>query len=125
MSKAQTWKLRSRVVTPPGGTTNIALFNVEAGVRVISASMRILVAAAGGSVAYGVGDGTDVDGYITDADMAETAAGLKNGTGAFLVTAGGKLYTADDTIDLDIVQTTVHTTQPQLYVTATFRREEP
>jgi hypothetical protein len=88
-----------------GANETTPLFSLRAGARVLAAWCRVLTAWAGATTpTFTLGDGADPDGYITDANANEEAAGAYDGTGAFIATPNqGKLYTADDTVDVDYV----------------------
>lgn len=82
------------------------LYPVPKGMRVLWASAINLIPCAGATTpTLTLGDGTDVDGYITTANLdLEAASGtLVGGSGALLATSGGKLYTGADTIDADYI----------------------
>lgn len=53
-----------------------------------------------------VGDAADRNGFITTTNSGCTAAGLKQGTGAYLTEVPGKLYTVADTIDINCITDT-------------------
>lgn len=85
------------------------VMDVHRGTLVASVSVRINTAFSAGAPTASVGDDDDLTGMVTVADATITAlgTGLKNGTGADLTTqhdasnANGKLYEADDTIELE------------------------
>lgn len=89
--------------TAVGSNETTAVFSVQAGERIVWAScLPITAAAAATTSTITLGDGSDVDGYITTTDYDPEAAALGvpiPGTGAYLANSGGKLYTVDDTID--------------------------
>lgn len=125
MASVKTWKLSKEFQPAAVGTDETkVLFGVAAGVRVISASYRVLIASAASSaVTMTLGDGDDPDGYIAAFDP-ETATSA-SGAGAYFATSGGKLYTAADTIDVVYDQTTPGATNPKVLFTVTFQREWP
>ena len=93
------WKPEGTELTTVGPTV-YPLCAVKAGDRVLNVAVRIRTAFDGGAV-FDVGDGDNADGYIPTASITEGTAGLYNSTtGALLATAQGKLYLADDNIDL-------------------------
>jgi hypothetical protein len=98
-----------------GSNETKALFTVKKGQRVIAASYRCEIAAAASTdTTMTLGDGTDTDGFIAAIDLeAASAGGLGNGAGALLATDGGKLYTADDTVDVVYSGTTYGATNPK------------
>jgi hypothetical protein len=57
---------------------------------------------AGDELNIEVGDGSDADGYITSAQLHADATEISYvaNTGAYIDNENGKLYTADDTIDV-------------------------
>lgn len=80
-----------------------ALFDVSEGDRVVGASAKLLVSAdASTDTTQTLGDGADPDGFVTSAnlDLEGTPGAAVQGTGALLLASWGKLYTADDTIDV-------------------------
>lgn len=89
------------------GPTEFCVMDVHRGTLVASVSVRINTAFSAGAPAASVGNDGDLEGMVTEADATIGSAGLKNGTGASLTTkhdasnANGKLYTADDTIELN------------------------
>lgn len=98
-----------------GSNETKALFAVRAGERVVFASARCLTAAAASTdTTMTLGDGASAAGYIAAIDLEATAAGtLVNGQGALLNQSGGKLYTADDTVDVVYAGTTYGATNPK------------
>jgi|PlaIllAssembly_1097288.scaffolds.fasta_scaffold27725_3 hypothetical protein len=89
---------------PLASTNVIELITIPAGTFVEAVFYRVLTADAG--VGIDVGDGTDPNGWIADADVG-TAGNIGMGLGAYAVaTPGsqtatiGKYYSAADTIDL-------------------------
>jgi hypothetical protein len=101
--------------TAVGSDQTKALFQVRKGERVIAASARALIAAAASTdTTMTLGDGADPDGYIAAIDLEATTAGtLVGGAGALLNQSGGKLYTADDTVDVVYAGTTYGATNPK------------
>lgn len=91
--------------TAAGVAQTTALFTVHKGERVVWASARKDTLAAGSTTStLSLGDGADVDGYIAVTDTETGSVGtLVPGEGAYLATSGGKLYLADDTIDIDYI----------------------
>ena len=106
-------------------TETTALFTVEAGVRVRSMSARVEIAEAGGAATQTIGDGDDVDGYFTDAQLVGGTVGLKDAGGAYTNQSGGKLYLADDTIDVVHTVSMTITTKPVIYFSVTLERDLP
>lgn len=96
---------RTRTWTPAavGTDETTALFQVKKRERVLWAEAELLVAAdAATDSTQTLGDGTDPDGYVTSANLdleTGTVGTTIDGTGAML-DASGKLYTADDTVDV-------------------------
>lgn len=82
---------------PLASTDTIELIDVPAGMYVTHVFYRVLTADSG--VGINVGDGTDPNGWVADADVG-TAGNIGIGAGAY---AGGKHYTAADTIDIECV----------------------
>lgn len=96
----------------------LQVLNIEAGTLVRKVLTKIDVALVGTSGSVTVGDGADADGWDTTVDLKGTAGtvsqtqlGLTEGTPNVLVDAfaAGKIYTADDTIDLALTSNTVTT----------------
>jgi hypothetical protein len=87
-----------------GSNETTPLFPVNKGERVVWASHNPFVnAAAATASTMTLGDGSDVDGFIstTDLDLETSVVGTPiGGTGAYLANSGGKLYGADDTVDV-------------------------
>lgn len=87
-------------------TDVIKAVTVKAGEMVIGCSARIITACSAAMTAT-IGDGDDPDGYVTSVSLNGTAgtvtsttgALLQSGTTPFAITQG-KVYSADDTIDL-------------------------
>lgn len=82
---------------------------VKAGQVVDTVGVKLITAfddsGSGDELDVSVGDGSDADGYITNADIHtdQTEITYVANTGAYVVGgsgARGKLYTADDTIDI-------------------------
>lgn len=82
---------------------------VKAGEFVDTVGVKLITAftdsGSGDELDVKVGDGSDDDGYITNADLhdSQTEISYVCNTGAYVVggsTARGKLYTAADTIDI-------------------------
>jgi hypothetical protein len=99
-------KSENQIDIPTGDTYTIQVAPVKKGTLVQNVYF-IVETAEGVSIAAEVGDGDDPDGYIDGAvagiDLNST--GLYVGNGAFNDagnTAKGKLYAADDTIDIVI-----------------------
>lgn len=105
-----------------------ALFPIKKGERVLWASaQKLTLAAAATDTTITLGDGDDPDGFIAAIDTEDGAVGdLINGAGAYLATSGGKLYTADDTIDAVYDNgTTVGAVNPKVRFTVCVVREYP
>lgn len=98
-----------------GSNETTALFTVRAGERVVAASAECLTSAQASTTStQELGDGTDTDGFITTAnfDIENTAGTIAQGTGALLLASLGKLYTADDTVDVKYVANSATGTKP-------------
>lgn len=93
----------SEELTLAGG--DVAIFNVPAGTRVLEIKAEV-TEVWDGDAAITIGDGTDADGYMTDAEINTAAVGFRSSLKGAQPLAAGKLYTADDTIDLDVTSTT-------------------
>ena len=89
----------------------IQAVTVRAGEMVCSVSAKIITACSAAMTAT-IGDGDDPDGYVTSVSLNGTAgtvtstvgALLQSGTTPFAITQG-KVYSADDTIDLVLAGT--------------------
>ena len=87
-------------------TDVIKAVTVKAGEMVIGCSAKIITACSAAMTAT-IGDGDDADGYVTSVSLNGTAgtvtsttgALLQSGTTPFAITQG-KVYSAEDTIDL-------------------------
>jgi len=102
-------------VTVLDGTFDASLLNLAANdvVEVIKVPKGTLVLNVMYEVINGdatqtvnIGDGADVDGWVAAASVA-TAGSVGHGGGAF---AGGKFYSADDTIDIECPTAGAHDT---------------
>jgi hypothetical protein len=123
--KDKTWT-ESRVWTPVDidADETTPLFNVAAGEAVIAAYYLVLTAAAASTaMTVGLGDGDGTTSYIAafDPETATSAAGA----GAYLAASGGKLYAADDTIDVIYAQTTEGAVAPKVRFTIVKRQVFP
>lgn len=77
----------------------VEALNVPAGTFVKNVFVEVIAGDAGQQV--NVGDGADPNGYVA-AQTVATAGTVAKGAGALAV---GKLYTADDTIDIEVPAT--------------------
>lgn len=77
----------------------MAVLNIPAGTIIHNVVLEVITAEATGTPTINVGDGTDPNGWVAGA--VTSAAGKFLGAGAY-VAAGGKLYTAADTLDLEM-----------------------
>lgn len=87
-----------------GAADVLELFTAKAGTWVVAAFVEV-VTAEGAAATGQLGDGTDPNGFIETAGLNLNTVGWSSSliTSAFSVaTAGGKVYTADDTVDLTI-----------------------
>ena len=87
-------------------TDVIQAITVKAGEMVIGCSAKIITACSAAMTAT-IGDGDDPDGYVTSVSLNGTAGTVTSTTGALLqggttpfAITQGKVYSADDTIDL-------------------------
>ena len=87
-------------------TDVIQAVTVKAGEMVCSVSAKIITACSAAMTAT-IGDGDDPDGYVTSVSLNGTAGTVTSTTGALLqggttpfAITQGKVYSADDTIDL-------------------------
>ena len=84
----------------------IKAITLKAGEMVIGCSAKIITACSAAMTAT-IGDGDDPDGYVTSVSLNGTAGTVTSTTGALLQSGSstyaitqGKVYSADDTIDL-------------------------
>lgn len=84
----------------------IKAVTVKAGEMVIGCSAKIITACSAAMTAT-IGDGDDPDGYVTSVSLNGTAGTVTSTTGALLQSGTtpyaitqGKVYSAEDTIDL-------------------------
>ena len=74
-----------------------------------------IAAAADTQTTYELGDGDGTASYIGAIDTETfTAGSVVDGEGAYLSNSGGKLYTADDTVDVVYTVTTAGATNPMV-----------
>jgi hypothetical protein len=101
-----------------GSNETKALFSVKKGERVLWATaLPEIKAAASTDTSMTLGDGDDADGLITAIDLETMTAGTPishTNAGAYLAYSGGKIYTADDTIDVVYAGTTYGATNPSV-----------
>jgi hypothetical protein len=130
MARAQI-QIRTKTWTPASATTDetAALFSVKKGERVLWASALPLVAATAGQVGtVSLGDGTAVAGYIAAFTVTQAASPVNTpigGSGTMLAPSGGKLYTADDTVDVTFDYTSGGAIFPIVRFTIAVVREYP
>lgn len=80
---------------------NTAIFSVSAGEFVAQVAYRVL-ANFGANCVINVGDGANEVGYDAIATgVTNTTATFAVSDGAYVLNSCGKLYTSDDTIDID------------------------
>lgn len=91
-------------------STVVQALNVEAGTLVLNVVCEILTPQGAASTAS-VGDGGTPAGFDASTDLNAAAGTMTIGAGGTdaYVTAGGKLYTANDTIDLTLSAAAVDT----------------
>lgn len=92
-----TYDATRRNMTADGDT--MAVLNIPAGTVVHNVVLEVITVEATATPTINVGDGSDPNGWVAGASTA-TAAKLL-GAGAYVV-AGGKLYAAADTLDLEM-----------------------
>lgn len=101
-----------------GTTETVACFNVKAGDRVLWSSAEMVInSATSTNSTVSLGDGDGATGYVltTDIDLETSTIGQAiNGGGTFTASAGGKLYTADDTVDATYTHATNGATNPKV-----------
>jgi len=103
------------------------IFTVKKGDRVWGASANPVRAASVGAVGtVSLGDGDGVAGYIgtfTPTAAANALGTFIAGAGTFLDASGGKIYAADDTIDVDFIYTSGGVILPRIKFTIYIGRE--
>lgn len=100
--------------------TTYPIFNVKAGMLVLNVLANVNTAFTT-SVTLNIGDGTDTDGFLATAKIAPQSAvtsGILKTTSVATAEAfaGGRLYTADDTIDVVVAGATPVAGQMDVYV---------
>lgn len=90
-------------LTALAATDVLEVVKIPANTLVLSVALNVTTA-EGGTLTIDVGDGSDPDGYL-DGVNANTAAAYTTNAAAGTPTgyAGGKYYTAEDTIDVTTV----------------------
>lgn len=102
------------------------VMQVKKGDRILSTSLMALKAAASTTDTFFVlGDGSTINGFQTAFDTEANAAGkIVSVDGAYMLTAGGKLYDADDTIDLEYDESTTEgAVAPKIRVTIRYTND--
>lgn len=94
------WVISDPITSADANTTK-AVLQVPANTLVTQVLLYIHTVLDGGTPSIDVGDGTNDDGWVDTTDITETTAGIYGGVAAAAVftIAGGKFYTAADTID--------------------------
>lgn len=127
------WKIHKFDFTPDAHETtqtDVCVMDVHRGTFVRAVMLQIGVAFDGTTPTLSVGDDGSAIGFVTTVEAAATADGLKNGIGAYLNSihaasnANGKLYTEDDTIDLDFTSAGEGTTEGQCTVIVVYAEIE-
>ena len=103
------------------------LYQVQAGERVLWASLRIVTRSETGvaTSTFDVGDGSDPDGYIAAVNSDQAGGTIVAGNGAYTNQAGGKLYTAGDTVDVVYTPNTGGATTPTCKIHIAVARDWP
>lgn len=94
-----------------------AILNVKKGDRVIAVQcQKLILAASSTNSSFDIGDGDDPNGYVASLDPEAGSVGdLVDGAGALFGSNLGKLYTADDTVDIVYTDnTTPGATNPKI-----------
>jgi len=79
----------------------MAVVNIPAGTIIENVVLEILSPETTATPTINVGDGTDPNGWVAGVDTSAAAGTKYLGAGAY-VAAGGKLYAAADTLDLEM-----------------------
>lgn len=98
----------SAAITEANNGTTVLAIDVPAKTLVPAYGVHFLVteAFAGGTPSFTVGDGDDVDGWMTSANITEATIGAYNSVAAaYAIT--GKYYATADTIDVVVDDTTL------------------
>ena len=113
--------ISNTVTIPSTAATNdiVNALAIKKGTLVISTFFEIITAGVGTAAAVDLGDGDNATGYVSNSD-ATAAAGtvVPCPLASTYAAAGGKYYSADDTIDVKCHTITAMTTAPTLKVTA-------
>lgn len=98
----------SEAITEANNGTTVLSIDVPAKTVVPAYGVSFLVteAFAGGTPSFTVGDGDDVDGWMTSANITEATIGVYNSTAAAYAVSG-KYYASADTIDVVVDDTTL------------------
>ncbi len=86
------------------------IMGVKRGTFVRAVAVRIGEAFNGTTPTISVGDDTDDEGFVAMADITIGTPELYAGYGVYFSGINGKIYTVDDTIDLDYIYNTGTTT---------------
>ena len=100
--------VRSSAITHAANGTTVLAVEVPAGHWVPPYGVSVYVAEvfAGGTPSMTVGDGDDVDGWLTSANITEATVGTYSSVAAaYAIT--GKFYSTADTIDVVVDDTTL------------------
>lgn len=100
-----------------GAADVLELFGIKAGIWVPVVAIQT-VTAEGAAATCDLGDGTSAAGYASNHDLNAVGWSSSLATVALsLATAGGKLYTADDTIDMVVDSASVDVAVANVFVT--------
>ena len=104
------YRLDNKVTIPVGAVSTdiIQCLPVKAGTLVLDAYVKMITPATATAISATVGDGATADGYDASIDLKGAAGVLyKSNPADTYPAAGGKYYSADDTIDLVVTVNTM------------------
>lgn len=106
------WKLHKYTFKPGAYNTSEVrdIMGVKRGTWVKAVAVRIGEAFNGTTPTISIGDGDDDEGFAAITDITIATPELYPGYGVFFSASNGKLYTGDDTIELDYIYNTGTTT---------------
>lgn len=106
----KTYRLDNRITIPAAAVSTdiIQCLPVKAGTLVLGVYEKIVTPATATSISATVGDGDTANGYDASVDLKGAAGAVTKSTPSDTYpAAGGKYYSADDTIDLVVTVNTM------------------
>ena len=102
------------------------LFQARAGWRIVTVSIKAMIAAAGGADStVNFGDATTPAGFVSAMALTTAAGTLVPGAGTYTNQAGGKLYTVDTPLNAVYAGTTFGAVLPKIKVRIGLLKEWP